>query len=364
MEETGMKDTLFSGKKILFIAPVFYNYHTHITEALSKMGAQVTFVPERQYSNFHNLCYKRVCLRNLLQQKYFQRIEKQFLNQPYDYLFVIRGFGMPVEFIQSFREKNPTAKCIMYQWDSEKANPFIHLKELFNWVMTFDIKDAQTYKLKQLHLFYHDGYKRIAESQENKEYDFVYVSFYKKERYEALIDLKEKLKEFRFFHFMYLPLRSYIKLRLSGCSIRRDLVSFKTMKEEDLLGLLAKTRCVIDITPKIQTGMPIRIMEALGAQLPVLTNNEYAQNCWGKKSFIQGLSETTDFKSFLQNALNDSFKCFENYSIEAWLCNVFTNTGSDTIDERIKQTKTPIIEYNKSPNILERTMESLCGIGV
>lgn len=325
-----MKDTFFSGKRILFIAPIFYNYHTRIKEALLKLGAQqVTFVPECQSTFFHRQCYKQLRLRNLLQRHYFRKIATNLLAQPYDYLFVIRGFGMPAEFIQSFREKNPSAKCIMYQWDSEKANPFIHLKDLFDWIMTFDPKDAKTYHLKLLHLFYHDGYRKIAENREEKKYDFLFVSSFLPERYEALVDLEKRLQDFRFYHFMYMHFSRYIKLKILGYPIRRDLVSFKTMGEDDLLKLLTQTRCVIDITSTIQTGMPIRIIEALGAHVPVLTNNGFAQQFLGKKSFIQKLSETTDFKELLQNCMNDSFECIDNYSIDAWLCNIFTNTGSN-----------------------------------
>lgn len=325
-----MKDTLFSGKRILFVAPVFYNYHTRIKAALLKMGAQeVTFVPERYYTFFDSLFNKRPFLLKLVQRYYFRKIAAKFLSQPYDYLFVIRGFGMPAEFIRNFKGKNPAAKCIMYQWDSEKANPFIHLKDLFDWIMTFDVKDAQTYHLKLLHLFYHDGYRNFAENREGKKYDFLYVSSFLEERYEALVDLEKRLQDFRFYHFMYLPFRRYVKLKILGYPVRRDFVSFKKMGEEELLKLLAQTRCVIDITPQVQTGMPIRIIEALGAHIPVLTNNVFAQNFLGKKSFIQKLSETTDFKKFLQNSMNDSFECFDRFSIDSWLYHIFTNTGSD-----------------------------------
>lgn len=324
-----MNNSIFAGKRILFVGPVFYSYHTHIVTSLSNMGAQVTFVPERQYTNFHNLCYKRLFLRAALQKRYFRKVAAEYLDRSYDFLLVIRGFGMPSEFLRFFREKNPNAKCIMYQWDSEKANPYIHLRDQFDWVMTFDPQDAKTFSLKLLHLFYHDGYRKIAESHEEKDYDFLYVSSFKKERYETLVELEIKLRGFRFYHFMYLPLRSYLKLRLFGYPVRKDLVCFKTMAEADLLKLLARTKCVIDITPNVQTGMPMRIFESLGAHIPVLTTNVCAQTFIGKKSFIQILTKATDFGRVLQDSQLDSFDGIEKFSIDQWLCNIFTNTGSD-----------------------------------
>lgn len=328
-----MKDKIFAGKRILFVGPVFYNYHIHICETLTKMGAEVVFVPEHRYANLWILCYKNLRMRTALQKRYFKEITANFLNRSYDYLFVIRGADMPQEFVSLFRDKNPAAKCIMYQWDSEKANPYIHLRDLFDWIMTFDVKDAETYHLKLLHLFYHDGYRKIADSRQGKEYeyDFIYTSSFKKERYEALIDLEKRLQGFRFYHFIYQPLRSYVIQRLSGYPIRRELISFTPMAEQEMLNLLSRTRCVIDVTPSIQTGMPIRILEALGAHVPILTTNEFAQNFLGKKSFIQKLSDTTDFGKFLQTCHTDSFDGVENFSIDEWLYNIFTNTGSNEI---------------------------------
>lgn len=324
-----MKDSLFAGKRVLFVAPVFYNYHTHIINALEKMGAVVSFAPERPYTHFHNLCYKKITLRCILQKNYFHKLAEKFLDQPYDYLFVIRGYGMPAEFIQNFRAKNPHAKCIMYQWDSEKANPYIHLRDLFDWIMTFDPKDAENLSLKLLHLFYHDGYGKIAESRQEKEYDFLFVSSFRKERYEALVDLEKRLRDFKFCHYLYQPPCGYIKRKLLGVPIRRDLVCFKPLAEAKLLELLARSRCVIDVTPDVQTGMPIRILESLGAHVPVLTTNSYARTFLGSKSFIQGLTETTDFGRFLKDCQQDSFDGIEKFSICEWLCNIFTNTGSN-----------------------------------
>ena len=36
-------------KTILFIGPVFYNYHQLIIDTLEKQGAVVSFIPEKEY---------------------------------------------------------------------------------------------------------------------------------------------------------------------------------------------------------------------------------------------------------------------------------------------------------------------------
>ena len=41
---------MLQGKKILFIAPVFHGYESMIQEKLEGVGAEITFVPEREYT--------------------------------------------------------------------------------------------------------------------------------------------------------------------------------------------------------------------------------------------------------------------------------------------------------------------------
>ena len=179
---------------ILFIAPIFHQYHEKIIQALKAAGANVDFYPERNYGLKFKLLNN--ISQNLLtehQCKYYRNILKKIStsNIEYDCLFVIRGFMMPAEFLIKFKTLFPKAKLLMYQWDSNRTNRFSHLVQYFDKVLSFDFKDSDDFSLEYLPLFYTQDlipYKK----ESPKVYDFFFMGTYLPERYNALVKFKEK----------------------------------------------------------------------------------------------------------------------------------------------------------------------------
>src|ERR1700759_2047384 len=131
-------------KKILFIGPKFHNYHELISDELTKMGAVVNFYPERSYgitfkliNNFYPGYLKQ------FQATHYEKINQKTKTKSFDYLLVIRGYMMTETFVKDFRINHPNARLIMYQWDSERTNPFSHLLPLFDDVLSFDFEDCK-----------------------------------------------------------------------------------------------------------------------------------------------------------------------------------------------------------------------------
>lgn len=311
-----------TGKKVLFVAPVFYQYHKHIIDSLEKLGANVVFLPERQYSVFHNICYKSIRLRNWLQRLYFAR-SNVLLNDQFNYLFVIRGFGMPDSFVKKFKRMNPRSQTIMYQWDSAKVNSYIHLIPLFDRAFTFDPVDAKNIDIVYLPLFFCDEYRRIRTQDTIKKYDFLYIASFRKERYEMLLFFKEKLSHFSFCHYLYLPVRSYWKLKLSGYPIKKELINFSPLAESSVIQLLSQSHCVIDVSPSIQNGLPIRIFETLGAGVKLISTNSHIKKHFELFSAVECFDENYNFQNFLQLTGAIDFDKIEQYSLENWIKKIF-----------------------------------------
>ncbi|ATP57995.1 hypothetical protein CPT03_16745 [Pedobacter ginsengisoli] len=262
------------GKRILFVGPVFHDYHLIIINKLKEMGAEVSFFPERSYKMGFKL------INNLLPQQLgtYQKIHyrKANLSSNYDYLFVIRGFMMPAEFVNKFKELNPLAKLIMYQWDSEIANPFSHLLELFDFTYSFDFEDCKTFPgLKYLPLFYSDDVTNYAKNKTNAEFDFFFMGFFFPERYKALLRFRDfaTANNYKLKGFLYMPLTSYIKEILKGAKIDRTVVSLKPMRRNDYLAFLGNTKVMVDVSNPNQTGLAMRVIESLATNTKVLTNN-------------------------------------------------------------------------------------------
>lgn len=312
-------------KTILLIAPVFYDYHEMIVTQLEDQGAIVKFLPERNYGYTYGIINNTSRILLLAyQKKYYMGIVKKIDLKKIDFLFVIRGCQMPIEFISSLKEKYPKMLSFMYQWDSEKSNHFLHLRSKFDRVFSFDLKDSLNYKLEYLPLFYNDDILRIAEQKNNILYDFFVLCSYSRERYKYLTELKKRLSEFRLNFIIFIPKSSYIKERLKGVKLSDDMLTFTPINRNTYLKNLSETKTVIDISPSIQSGLPIRIIETLGAGKQLITTNQYVINEFGKLNLVHLLSEKTNFKEissmdYKTNELN------KDYSLNKWLDKIFNN---------------------------------------
>lgn len=270
---------MFSNKNILFIGPVFHNYHTLITDKLTEFGASVSFFGERSYGvDFklvNNLLHKSL---PAYQKRHYNRVLAKTKSQKFDYLFVIRGFMLPGEFIDEFRRRNPNARLIMYQWDSNKTNPFAGLIKSFDITWSFDFEDCKNNPgLNYLPLFFSEDILNLTRKKYVKIYDFFFMGWYLPERYEAAIRFREFCRQnnFSIKAYLYMPFTSYLKERLRGVKPDRSIVSLKHMKRKHYLDLLSQSSVVVDVSSPNQTGLAMRIIEALAANSKILTNNHH-----------------------------------------------------------------------------------------
>lgn len=267
---------MLTNKKVVFIGPVFHDYHVKIKNELIELGADVSFYKERSYgigfkviNNFFNSKLKS------LQDLHYNKILIQEQNKQVDFLFIIRGFMLNESFLKNFKKNHPTAKIIMYQWDSNKTNPFSQVLHYVDKAYSFDFEDCEKIPdLDYLPLFYADDI--ISAKGIKKEYDFFFMGWFFQERYEALLKFKQFSveKNYKLKAFLYLPFSSYIKQRLKGNKLDRSVISFLPMSRKKYLDCLNKTKVMVDVSSPNQTGMAMRVIEALASSVKLLTNNK------------------------------------------------------------------------------------------
>ena len=269
-----------NNKNILFIGPIFYNYHEIIKEELERCGAKVYFEPERDYTfkftivnNFFNGYLDR------FQAKHYQNIFNKIKHIEFDYLFVIRGYKISIEFLDQFRVQYPSAQLIMHQWDSERNNSFAHLIENFDRVFSFDALDVKKYPgLKYLPNFYLED---IHEPQKDEyAYDILYLVSYLPERY----DIVNKLKIFSFQNqlklkaILVISFSTYIKEWVLGNRLDRSILRFSPLKRSEYMHLFWQSRMIFDMGSNLQTGMSQRTIETIEGGKKLLTNNKFIEN--------------------------------------------------------------------------------------
>ncbi|WPO79522.1 hypothetical protein [Flavobacterium sp. KACC 22761] len=317
-------------KKILFIAPNFHDYENMIKFEFLKNGASVDFFPERSYGfdfNIINNFFTSYLAK--YQSKHYNKILQAIKNEKYDYLFVIRGYMMPVSFLEVFKKNNPNCKTIMYQWDSERTNPFQHLIPLFDTVKTFDFKDSEDLNIKYIPLFYTKDVEDYRTKKKNYKFDFFFMGFFFEERYDAILKFKEFCIENGYVlkPFLFMPFSTRVKYFFKGKTLDRSIVSFKHMNRSEYLQIVADTRIMVDVSNSRQTGLAMRVIESLACNTKVATNNVFfKKDALVASSGLVSLFDLNDIKIdndfFNFDAVNEKKVVL---SLEEWLVEVFIN---------------------------------------
>ncbi|MEP6803973.1 MAG: hypothetical protein ABI892_05595 [Flavobacterium sp.] len=263
---------------------------------------------------------------NKLQEGHYRKILKSTQEIVFDFLFVIRGYKMPKSFIEAFKIKNPKAQTIMYQWDSDKNNSFLHLSSSFDKLFSFDRHDAVNNKLIYLPLFYTKDVEEIKEKLVQNNYDILYFGYYIKERYEGMLRLIDFAKKNNIIlkTFLYMPFSVYIKELLKGNRIDFKLINLSPLSRVAYLNLLANSKAVFDTSSITQAGMSMRVIETIGAGKKLITSNKniVLEDFYNSKQVH--LYESEFIKNILPFLELDSFYIDNNLSLKNWIYKIFT----------------------------------------
>lgn len=316
--------TFLKNKKILFIGPQFYNYHLLILEKFKFFGCDVTFFSEKNnnllFSILNNTSKK---LLRKYQVYHYNKILKRILNKNFDYLYIIRGFMMPISFLNKLKAIHPNIKVIMYQWDSNKTNEYFQIVSHCDSVFSFDYEDCRlNSKIQYLSLFFTDDITEYRNYKSEIKYDFLFMGSYLPERYDAFLKVREILSNnnIKFKLFMFIPKTTYLKEIIKGKKFDMNIISFKPLNRKDYLYLLFSSKVIIDVSNNGQSGLAMRVIEALGANKKVLTSNLNItkENFYNSKRVRIFDTSSNKFPiDFLDVNLEDEF--FDDYSLNNWL---------------------------------------------
>lgn len=312
-----------SGKSILFIAPKFYHYNSEMVRKMESYGAEVTFFYERDVSILHAIIDAFVkSLQEFWKDRHYRNILKEIKTKHFDYLFVINGSGLKGWFVEGVKRLNPNIKTIMYQWDSRQNREYFSKIQYFDKTMSFDFADARELSLKYVPTFHVDEFSNLPEGK--LKYDLFFYGNFTWERYEKMIELKNYANELglSIHTHLFISWKRYLMERLKGVPILAKNVSFKRMTKESYLKLFTESRIIVDLTTNTQTGIAMRVLDALGAGKKIITNNPHIINepSYNKEQILIIDPENFYFpKEFLEP------KSFpkHDYTIDKWLAGIF-----------------------------------------
>lgn len=276
--------------------------------------------------------------RNLLSvyiNRYYDTIIDQTKNNKYDYILFIKGESISKSIIDKLRSHHPEAKIVMYVWDSiQNAKNAYRLKECFDKFCTFDGKDSIDYNIPLLPLFYIPDYAEIANQNNEKVYDMMFVGTIHSERYEFIKGIVKQIENAggKCFTRYYFPSKvNYFKQKWDNPNFRNAKISdfvFESMPKTQLLEYYAQSLIQIDMQDPLQAGLTMRTIETLGAKKKLITTNEHVREYdFYRPNNILVVDRKNPIidASFITSPYEDvPDDIYRKYSISSWLNFLFS----------------------------------------
>ncbi|OHE00545.1 MAG: hypothetical protein A2W82_07070 [Sulfurimonas sp. RIFCSPLOWO2_12_36_12] len=321
---------VISNKRVLFIAPKFYNYHQHIIDFMESKNANVTFYSEDIYTALYRILNKIFpFLAKYLKQKYVDEMLHGITENLYDFVFVIRGGVLSPLVMDKLKQKLPNAKFIMYQWDSNKQSQYEDIIKYFDVIKTFDKQDAYNFNIEYLPLYYSKEYESLKHHKSEKLYDITFFGAYHSDRLTIIRFIEEfcTLNHLEFKYHLYITKMGLFRLFCLGIIKIKDIKYLKTytVGMEEILNVYKHSLSVLDIELNIQNGLTMRTFEALGSGLKLITTNKNIINepFYNEQNIIILDRNNFDISfDFFKNSFCDD-ENIKQYTFENWFYNLF-----------------------------------------
>ena len=268
-------------KRVLFIGIGFYDYDLIIQQAIEKLGFEVDYFCETPKTITYTISnYLKIrSISNRIKSKHSILIATK-CKENYDFIFVIKGDVITPESLEIIRQKNKTAKTILYLWDSiKRMSNYKKIESYFDTIYSFDRVDAlNDNKLKFKPLFYRSEYKR-DENNHSFLFDLFFIGWAHSDRATLLQKIASILEEqkLKVKFFIFVGKMSYYISK----SIRTvdSMTIRKPISPKAVVKYSTNSRAVLDLAHPLQTGLTMRTIEVLfGINRKLITTNKDIAN--------------------------------------------------------------------------------------
>ncbi|MBB2149892.1 lipopolysaccharide biosynthesis protein [Pedobacter gandavensis] len=324
------------GKSILLFCPMFFEYEREIIKALEDLGAKVIWFDDRPSNDFFSKAIIRVnkgFLKNRI-YRYYNEILSRLKNEEkdFDYLFFVNPEAITKDVLQQFKTLFPTAKCLLYMWDSFKnRKQNIELLPFFDDKFTFDPVDAKAHDLKLRPLFYTTAYAQKNVVKHHK-YDLLFIGTAHSDRYILVKNITANLKLAKSKLYFYLGSKMLFFAKKVTDKEFRDVnfkdISFESLTHTNIFNLMSQSKSILDINHPQQKGLTMRTFEALGANIKLITTNPQIVNYDfynpNNVLLIDRTQPDIDSKFFEGSFIVPSPEMMSKYSIKGWAKEIFS----------------------------------------
>ncbi len=323
----------FSGKKILVIHNGGVGFAKLLNDICTKLGMKFDWIADKPNENAFGKIAGRLHLRfyeKVLEKHYRTSFSK--LHDSYDYILIIRGEYTPHNAIRYLKEKNPHASLILYMWDSVRNNHGIESKwPLFDRVYTFDRADWQKYRnrIGFIPLFYSEEYLKHIDRNAEQQYDVAFIGTAHGDRPKIVTQIEDICRQrgMSMYKFLYCPhylVFIYNKIfNRDYLHVKKQDLSFQTMPQQEIYSVYSRSKCILDVEIKTQTGLTMRTMDVLGLKKKLITTNKDIVNYdfyRPSNVFVIDRENIALDQDFFEAPYEElSSELYEKYSMKSWL---------------------------------------------
>lgn len=333
-------ELFLENKRILLIAPVFFDYYKKIIEEITLAGGIADFIVDAPSNSNFSKALGRIN-KKLIEgatRKYFNlKVLPLISDKDYDFVLVVAGmtFAFSNEMIERIRIGIPKAKFILYAWDSLKNLPYLkEIERYFDLVFTFDRGDTlENSNYIFLPLFYSREYEEIgSRSQKCFAYDCSYIGTAHPKKFYDINEMSKKL-------ILYFPkqyIYHYMPSKLKYYYHKVTAMEYKNAKTSDfryekipvnmMIEIFKQSKVILDAPQMGQTGLTMRTLECLGAKRKLVTTNNDIVNYdfYCPDNILLFNDSWMNNRLFFTSAYKEiDESIYHKYSLRNWLKSIF-----------------------------------------
>jgi hypothetical protein len=311
------------------MAPRFFGYEQDVRREIERRGAIVDWLPDRPFDTPLFTALTRLKPQWILPHadRLYERLLAQFGASHYDFILIINGQTLSRRTLTLLRASFPTAKLVLYMWDSiENRRGAVEKLPQFDVIFSFDPISARHYGMRLRPLFFSKGVERPAAP--SFDYHVSFIGTMHADRYAVIEQLRRNLDPgLRTYWYLYLQAPwvyyAYRAAKPAMRRARRDEFRFVPLDRATVQSVFSRSRAVIDIEHPRQRGLTIRTFDVIGAHKKLITTNAHVRDYDFFRSeniCVINRDQPSVPVSFLESSFVPlSAALYHRYSIEGWV---------------------------------------------
>ena len=321
-------------KNILFFGPKTFNYESEIKASLEDKGAIVYYLNDKPFTNIFLIALLRIYPKLIwfLCDRFYKKQLIKIREIDFDIIFVIKGEGLSVSFLNYLKNEYVNAKFILYLWDSIKNIREINSKTIyFDKIYSFDsidckVNDDFIYRP----LFFLNKY--LKREKKGVAFDIFFLGTLNGDRLSIVKNVVQNLSGgINFDYWLYV--RSDVEFLLikffKSKNINLDRFIRVPLSANEIYNKFEQSTAILDIEHRNQNGLTMRTFEVIASGKKLITTNQSILN----EPFFNPVNILiidrdkpvipTSFLEYQNIEISTEF--INKYSLDGWINDIFQN---------------------------------------